>query len=151
MREYALPIRFGLATSGCLIAYFLILALFGLHIHMVYSVFNAVITGFGIYEAIKYYQVSDPNRFNYGKGFIAGMVTGGVATLVFTAFFALYATEIDDTFIGKIATVWTRDLTDFPGIVFLAVAIMGFASTLVLTLAIMQLFKSSHNPGTGGA
>ena len=57
MNNFALPIRFGIAASGCLIAYFLVLSLFGLHVNVFYSLFNAVITGFAIYEAIKYYKL----------------------------------------------------------------------------------------------
>jgi hypothetical protein len=145
MKQFALPIRFGIATSGCLIAYFLILALFGLHTNVFYSLFNGVITGFGIYEAIKFYRDRDRDGFNYGKGFTAGMVTGFVATLIFTAFFALYSTEINTGFLAELSTVFFKDFQNFEGIVFFTVAIMGFATTLVLTLSFMQLFKSSNN------
>lgn len=145
MKEFALPIRFGIATSGCLIAYFLILSLFGLHTNVFYSLFNGVITGFGIYEAIKYFKSKDLGGFNYGKGFTAGIVTGGVATLIFTLFFALYSTELNTAFLDELSSVWAKDYKDFQGIVFVTVAIMGFATSLVLTLSFMQLFKSSNN------
>ncbi len=144
MKQFALPIRFGIATSGCLIAYFLILSLFKLHTNVFYSLFNAIITGFGIYEAIKYLRLRDPS-FDYGKGFVAGLVTGGVATLIFTLFFALYSTELNTSFLNELSTVWAKDYEGFEGIVFVTVAIMGFATTLVLTLSFMQLFKSSNN------
>ena len=146
MKKFALPIRFGIATSGCLIAYFLILSLFNLHTNVFYSLFNGVITGFGIYEAIKYYKLSDSTGFNYGKGFMAGMVTGGVATLIFTLFFALYSTELNNGFLEELSTQWAKDYQSFEGIVFVTVAIMGFATTIVLTLTFMQLFKKSNNP-----
>ncbi|WP_149274516.1 DUF4199 domain-containing protein [Pareuzebyella sediminis] len=145
MKLYALPIRFGIATSGCLIAYFLILSLFNLHTNVFYSLFNGVITGFGIYEAIKYFKLRSGEGFDYGKGFTAGVVTGFVATLIFTLFFALYATELDTDFLGELSTVWFKDYKNFEGIVFFTVAIMGFATSLVLTLSFMQLFKSSNN------
>lgn len=146
MGHYALPIRFGVATSGCLIAYFLILSLLGLHTNVFYSLFNGVITGFGIYEAIKYYRLRNPDGFNYGKGFVAGMVTGGVATLIFTLFFALYSTELNTNFLNELSSAYAKDYRNFEGIVFVTVAIMGFATTLVLTLSFMQLFKASNNP-----
>ncbi|NAS12626.1 DUF4199 domain-containing protein [Poritiphilus flavus] len=145
MRSFALPIRFGIATSGCLIAYFLILSLFGLHTNVFYSLFNGVITGFGIYEAIKYYRLREKDGFTYGKGFAAGMTTGFVATLIFTIFFALYSTELDSGFLAELSTVFFEDYKNFEGIVFFTVAIMGFATTLVLTLSFMQLFKTSNN------
>ena len=146
MKEFALPIRFGIATSGCLIAYFLILSLFNLHTNVFYSLFNGVITGFGIYEAIKYYKLRESVGFNYGKGFMAGMVTGVVATLIFTLFFALYSTELNIGFLEELSTQWAKDYQSFEGIVFVTVAIMGFATTVVLTLTFMQLFKNSNNP-----
>ena len=145
MKQYALPIRFGIATSGCLIAYFLILSLFGQHTTVWFSLFNGVITGFGIYEAIKVFRYRQKDDFNYGMGFTAGMVTGSVATIIFTIFFAVYATEIAPEFLSELTAVWFKSFENFEGIVFLTVAIMGFATTLVLTLSFMQLFKSSRN------
>ncbi|WP_445381051.1 DUF4199 domain-containing protein [Robiginitalea sp. IMCC44478] len=145
MMRFALPIRFGLATSGSLIAYFLVLSLFGLHTNVFYSLFNGVITGFGIYEAIKYYKLKLGKDFNYGKGFSAGITVGFVATLIFTAFFAFYSTEINTDFLPNLSTTFFKDFKNFEGIVFFTVAIMGFASSLVLTLSFMQLFKSSYN------
>ena len=145
MKRFALPIRFGIVTSGCLIAYFLILSLFGLHTNVFYSLFNGVITGFGIYEAIKYLRIRDREGFSYSKGFSAGLVTGFVATLIFTIFFAFYATEVNSGFLEALSSVFFKDFKNFEGIVFFTVAIMGFATTLVLTLSFMQLFKSSNN------
>ncbi|NNE03896.1 MAG: DUF4199 domain-containing protein [Eudoraea sp.] len=144
MKQFALPIRFGIATSGCLIAYFLILSLFGQHTQIWFSLFNGIITGFGIYEAIKIFKLKLGDKFNYGVGFTAGVVTGSIATIIFTAFFAVYATEIDPAFLKELSAVWFKSFENFEGIVFFTVAVMGFASTLVITLSFMQLFKSPH-------
>ena len=65
MNNYALPIRFGVAASGCLIAYFLILSLLGLHTNVFYSLFNTIITGFAIFEAIKYFKLKKGDSFTY--------------------------------------------------------------------------------------
>lgn len=146
MIQLATPLRFGIATGASLIAYFLILALFGLHTNALYSLFNGVITGFGIYEIIKYLKIKEGILFNYGKGFLAGIITGFTATLVFTFFFALYSTEIDLEFLDKLSEVWFKNYNISEGIVFFTVATMGFATTLVLTLAFMQLFKTTQNP-----
>jgi len=146
MKQFALPIRFGIATSGCLVAYFLILALFELHTHVFYSLFNGFITGFGIYEAIKYVKLKDPHAFSYTKGFLSGIITGAIATVVFTFCFAFYATEISTAFLTELSKVWFKNYGTSAGLVFFTVAIMGFATTLVLTLSFMQLFKRSNNP-----
>ena len=144
MKNLSLPIRFGLATSGSLVAYFLVLSLFNLHTNVFYSLFNGVITGFGIYEAIKYRRLEEGRNFNYGKGFTTGIVTGFMASLIFTIFFAFYATEINEGFLTALSEKWFKNLS-FEGIVFFTVAIMGFATSLVLTLTFMQLFKTSRN------
>ena len=148
MNNYALPIRFGVATSGCLIAYFLILSLLGLHVNVFYSLFNAVITGFAIYEAIKYYKIRKGKDFTYGEGFVAGLVTGGVATFIFTLFFAFYSTELQPGFLEELSTKWASTYQSFEAIVFLVVATMGFTTSLVLTLSFMQLFKKSNSTKT---
>ncbi|WP_424003168.1 DUF4199 domain-containing protein [Maribacter sp. IgM3_T14_3] len=144
MNNYALPIRFGVAASGSLIAYFLILSLLQLHVNVFYSLFNAVITGFAIYESIKYYKLEKGSTFTYAGGFMAGLITGGVATLIFTFFFALYSTELQPGFLEELSTKWASTYRSFEAIVFLVVAIMGFTTSLVLTLSFMQLFKTSN-------
>ncbi|WP_420320610.1 DUF4199 domain-containing protein [Flagellimonas sp.] len=146
MKNLSLPIRFGIVTSAVLMAYFLILALMGKHTNVFYSLFNGVITGFGIYETIKYTKLQMGKDFGYGKGFMAGITTGFVATILFTIFFAFYSTELDSGFLDELSDVWAKDYSNFQGIVFFTVAIMGFATTLVLTLSFMQLFKTSNNP-----
>ncbi|NNK17656.1 MAG: DUF4199 domain-containing protein [Maribacter sp.] len=145
MKQFALPVRFGIAASGSLIAYFLILSLFDLHTNIFYSLFNGVITGFAIYEAIKYERIQNREGFSYGQGFKTGLITGFVATLIFTVFFAFYSTEINPGFLKELSEAWFSTFKDFEAIVFFTAAIMGFATTLVLTLAFMQLFKSGNN------
>jgi len=146
MYRFALPVRFGIAASGSLIAYFLILSLLGLHTNVFFSLFNSVITGFAIYEAIKYYKIKKGADFTYTGGFTAGLVTGGVATLIFTLFFALYSTELQPGFLEELSTKWANEYRSFEAIVFFVVAVMGFSTTIVLTLSFMQLFKSQNTP-----
>ena len=146
MKSLTLPIRFGIVTSAVLIAYFLILSLLGKHTNVFFSLFNGIITGFGIYETIKYTKTRLGKDFNYGKGFTAGITTGFIATILFTIFFALYSTELNSNFLTELSKVWAKDFSHFEAIVFFTVAIMGFATTLVLTLSFMQLFKTSNNP-----
>ena len=89
MKNLTLPIRFGIVTSGILMAYFLILSLMGKHTNVFFSLFNGVITGLGIYETIKYTKLRLGKDFNYGKGFTAGITMGFVATLVVYDFLCL--------------------------------------------------------------
>ncbi|WOD44876.1 DUF4199 domain-containing protein [Hwangdonia lutea] len=145
MKTLSLPIRFGLVTSAVLIAYFLILALFGKHTNPVFSFFNAVITVFGIYEAVRLQKLKDTDSFSYGEGFKTGIITGFVATFFFTAFFLFYTTEINPGFLSELLEnidgVFNIDI----GMVTFIVAIMGVATTVISTLTVMQLFKNSGN------
>ena len=145
MKKIALPIRFGLVITACLIAFFLILALFNLHTNPLFSLFNGLITGFGIYEAIRVYKLEQGSNFNYINGFKIGLIAGSVATLLFTIFFTLYATEINPEFLPSLLEVFNGSYSSGIGIVAFVVAIMGFATTVVLTLSFMQLFKPSKN------
>lgn len=145
MRKIALPVRYGIAISGSLIAFFLILALFKANTSPAFSLFNGVITAFGIYEAIKVYKLKQGNNFTYTNGFTVGIVTGFVATLIFTIFFTIYATELDTDFLSNLLVVFKGNYNVGIGLVSFVVAIMGFATTVVLTLTFMQLFKRSRN------
>jgi hypothetical protein len=145
MKKLALPIRFGLVISACLIAFFLILSLFNVHTNPLFSLFNGVITGLGIYEAIRVYKLEQGANFSYINGFKIGLVAGAIATILFTIFFTFYATEINPGFIANLLDVFSAGYNVGIGIVAFVVAIMGFATTVVLTLTFMQLFKSSRN------
>ena len=145
MKNIILPFRFGIAISGSLIGYFLFLSLFNLHIKPLFSIFNGIIVGFGIFEAIRFYKYEQGNNFTYSKGFTTGMIAGSVSTLIFTIFFLLYATEINPDFIGQLVNFMSGGRTVHVGLVTVVVAIMGLATTLVLTLTGMQYFKNSWN------
>jgi hypothetical protein len=145
MKKVILPVRYGIAISGCLIAYFLILALFDLHTKPAFSLFNAIITGFGIFEVIKHYKHEQGDNFEYSKGFSVGVVAGFVATLIFTIFFLIYATEINESFLGQLLEVFNGDYNVHIGLVTFVVAIMGFATSVIMTLTFMQYFKISKN------
>ena len=136
MKKVILPVRYGIAISGCLIAYFLILALFDLHTKPAFSLFNSVIVGFGIYEVIRHLKLEQQENFTYTSGFLAGLISGFVSTLIFTIFFLVYATEINDSFIDNLLVVFKEDYNVHVGLVTFAVGIMGLATTVILTFLI---------------
>ncbi|WP_372756827.1 DUF4199 domain-containing protein [Mariniflexile sp.] len=145
MKKITLPIRFGLVTSAVLIAYFLILALFHKHINPVFSCFNAVITAFGVYEAVRFSKLESPDSFSYGEGFKIGLITGFIATILFTIFFLFYATELSPEFLPELLKEMEGGLGADVGLITFVVGVMGLATTVVVTLAVMQLFKNSKN------
>ena len=141
MNRFVLSVRFGIALSSSLIAYFLVLSLFGLHTNPFFSLFNGVITGFAIYEAIRYKRIELKSDYNYTSGFQAGIVTGFLATVIFTVFMAVYVTEVDPDFISNIAETFSKSYNIGVGVFGFTVFLSGLATTIVLTLSFMQLFK----------
>jgi len=145
MKGISIPVKYGLAISIGLIAYFFICSLFGVHINPIYSLVNSVITGIGIYTALKQYRLHSDGKFNYQNGFVIGLLTGFYASVIFTIFFAIYSTEINPEFLTQLLPMWRGTYSTSTGMIIFAVAVMGFATTLVLTLTFMQLLKDSWN------
>jgi CRISPR/Cas system endoribonuclease Cas6 (RAMP superfamily) len=170
MKITLLPIRFGIAISGSLVAFFLTLSLFNLHSNPVYSFFNAIIIAFGIYDAIKSYKFRQGNKFTYTKGFTIGITSGFIATILFAMFFMFYISKIDNDFIpnfleslNRLNTFQGVSVTNFKiqenavktsnyiavGIIYhvltsVAIIILGFVTTIIQTLVIMKLIKMNH-------
>lgn len=149
MKRSSVPLVYGIFTAIALSAYFLLLAIFDLHKNPIYSVFNMVISGVGIFLAIKKYREKKAGKFKYQKGFMAGLTTGFIATVLFTGFFAVYASELNPDFSLELITMWETDWFVNIGLIVFTVALMGFATSLVVTLAIMQLYKPSWNTSEG--
>lgn len=144
MNKFTLPIRFAFALTTSLIAYFLVLSLVGLHTNPFYSLFNGVITGFAIFEAIRYRRIETGEDYNYTIGFSAGIVTGFLATILFTIFMSVYATEISPQFISELLTEFSAHYEVGIASFAFVVLLMGLATTVVLTLSFMQLFKNKR-------
>ncbi len=140
--------RYGIWIAAILIIYFLILKLVGLHQYPILSAFNGLIFGLGIYLALKKYK-SQKNNFKFEKGFEVGLFSGGIASLLFTVFMAIYMYQIDSEFAAGILKTWGLEYDLGTFMLLLTILIMGFATTLILTLAFMQLLKKSWNTKDG--
>ncbi len=140
--------RYGIWIAIVLIAYFLILKLIGLHQYPVLSSVNGLIFGAGIYLAMKKYATGK-SHFKYEKGFEVGLVSGGIASIIFTIFMAVYMYQVDTEFSNAIMEIWSLEYSSGTLMLIISILIMGFATTLVLTLAFMQLLKTSWNTQDG--
>ncbi|WP_224484095.1 DUF4199 domain-containing protein [Robertkochia aurantiaca] len=145
MNPDRIHIRYGLVMAVALIAYFLIVKLFGLHENPWLRLLNGVIMAYGLYSAIRYRRVLEGSDFSYYKGFKTGIYAGFLATLIFVGFMAVYMFHLDPDFPESIMTTWMKDYNQGPGILIFILTVEGFASTVVLTLAFMQKFKPSWN------
>ena len=146
MNPSRIHIRYGLVIAVVLIAYFLLVRLFGLHENHLLRLFNGVIMAYGLYSAIRFRRLLEGDKFDYYKGFKTGIYSGFLATLVFVAFMAIYMFHLDPGFPEKLMESWMEDYYQGPGILMFVLVVEGFASTVVLTLAFMQKFKPSWNP-----
>jgi len=136
--------RYGIIIAIILIAYFLLLKLLGLHQYPVLSAANGVIFGVGILMALKQYKSSE-SSFKYQNGFQLGIFTGGLATIIFVIFMAVYMYQLDAEFSQNILDSWQLNYESGTFIILISLFIMGLTTSLVLTLAFMQLLKQSWN------
>jgi len=141
-----ISLKYGISTAFSLIAYFLILRLFDLHENPWLRVFNGVIMSLGIYYSIKYYKLSSKEAFNFINGYKTGIVSGLIATAVFTLFMAIYMFHLDVEFSQQLLSDWFSNLGVGVNVLILIVLLEGVASSIVLTLGFMQFFKTSNNP-----
>lgn len=143
MSKISISIRYGFALAASLIAYFLVLSLFDAHTKAAYSIFNMVITAFAVYDAIRTKRHELHDNFKYENGVVSGLITGIFGTILFTIFMGIYTSEINPDFLSSLSGLWSDNLDVNPLMFSFVVAIMGFATTVVMTLTFMQLFKKS--------
>ena len=143
--SFSVALKYGLYVTTSLIAYFLILRLFSLHENPWLRLFNGVFMCGGIYFAIKYYKSISKENFSYINGAKTAIITGFIATLLFTVFMAIYMFHIDTTFTEKLLGNSFVDYEVGANILLFLIFIEGLASTVVLALAFMQIFKKSYN------
>ena len=146
-RSLSVALKYGLFIAGCLIAYFLILKLFNLHTNIWLRTANGLFMAVGIYFSIKYYKFKFNADFTYVDGFKTGLLTGFIATGVFVFFMAIYLFHLDKEFAQNIAKDWFNSGNQGVAVLILIIVMEGLASTAVLTLTVMQIFKKSQNIG----
>ncbi|RAV28643.1 DUF4199 domain-containing protein [Sinomicrobium soli] len=149
MKYQVIPIAYGCGITVILIVYFLSLSLAGLHIQPAFSFVNVLFMGAGMYLCIKHYKKHRAEEFKYQDGFGAGLLCGFTATVIYTAFFTLYVTELNPRFTDRFMPMWKFDWSANVGMLLFTVLLMGFATTMVLSLTFMQFFKNSWNTREG--
>lgn len=148
MRRFS--VIYGFWTAVALIVYFLLIKLVGFQENVMFSAVNGIIFGVGIYITIS--RLNEKlTTMKYETGFSAGMVSGAVATAIFTMFMAIYMYQIDPGFPKALMQRWNLEDSLSTAMLVLMILTMGAVTTLVLTLAFMQLFKQSWNTKEGDA
>jgi uncharacterized membrane protein len=136
--------KYGIGIGIAMIAYFLLTKLIGLHQYPVLSALNGVIIGAGIFLSLRSYKTNS-DSFKYQDGFQLGLFTGGLATILFSVFMAVYIFQIDTQFAEAVLHTWNLNFNKGSLILILSLVIMGFSTSFILTLAFMQLLKESWN------
>ena len=146
-RSLSVALKYGLFVAASLISYFLILRLFNLHDKPWLRLANGLFMAAGIYFAIKYYKYKYNADFTYVDGFKTGLLTGFIATGVFIVFMAIYVFHLDTEFPETVLQNWFDNTERGGGILIVIILMEGLASTAVLTLTWMQIFKKSQHVG----
>lgn len=149
MKNHKIPFKYGLVTAIVLIVYFLFLGALHLNSNPAYSFVNAVICAVGISISIRSLRKHEGEGIDYYEGFKTGFLTGFYATIIFTIFFISYY-SYSANFANEL--MLNIGLNVNTGLLFVGVAVMGLASSLVMTFALMQLYKkkmhiSQHHHG----
>ena len=139
----SVAIKYGIITTIGLIVYFLIIKLLNLHTNPWFRLLNGLVMAYGIYAAIKRYKLVSGTTFNYINGFKVAIITGFLATFVFALFMGIYMFHIDTEFMNTLLKDWFKDMNYGGGILIFVIIIEGLASTTILALTYMQIFKNS--------
>lgn len=145
MQKSNTSIYFGLGTGLILIIYFLLLSAFGVNTNPIYSLLNGPIMAIGMFLSLKAYKKEKGTNFKYDKGFTAAVFTGFNATLLFTLFFGCYGYFINSGYMEQLMGNWSSHYHTSTSLLLFVVFIMGMATTMVLSLSLMQWFKKSWN------
>jgi len=139
----SVAIKYGILTTAGLIGYFLIIKLLNLHTNPWFRLLNGLVMAYGIYAAIKRYKLVSGTTFNYINGFKVGILSGFLATFVFALFMGIYMFHFDTAFMNTLLQDWFQDIDYGGGILIFVIIIEGLASTAILALTFMQVFKNS--------
>lgn len=146
-RSLSVALKYGLIIAVSLIAYFLILRMFDMHHNPWLRLANGIFMAVGIYFSIKNYKFKDVAAFTYVDGFKTGLLTGFIATGVFIVFMAIYMFHLDPEFTQGILDNWMDTSQRGGGLLIIVLLVEGLASTAILTLTCMQIFKKSQHVG----
>ena len=108
---------------------------------------NGLFMAAGIFFAIQNYKLRYKTDFTYVNGFKTGLITGFIATGCFALFMAIYVFHLDKEFAYNIVKEWFNSGEQGGALIIMILLMEGLASTAILTLTFMQIFKKSQDVG----
>jgi hypothetical protein len=138
-------IKYAIFMAIALIIYFVLIDLIGYGAQSYLSFFNAVIVGVGIFFVIRDVYKFEKDHFKYMDGFIAGLKAGFIATLIYTIFMAIYLFEINPDLAEDLKKQVTIAGEGIEVALLLFIFLSGIATSAVVPLVILPLYKKSWN------
>jgi formate-dependent nitrite reductase membrane component NrfD len=135
---------YSLSMGIALILYFLLINTLGYGEQSYLSLFNSVIVGVGIFFVIRDVYKNE-TQFKYMEGFVAGVKSGFIATLIFTIFMAIYLFEIDPELAVELKSQINTAGEGIRFSLLLFILLSGLATSMVTPLLILPLYKKSWN------
>lgn len=141
----SLGIKYGLYLFGGLVAYFLIMKLFGLHEVVELRFFNFVILIAAVYSALKYFKKKSGSVLTYFRGIGIGVLTSFVGVIPFAIFIGFYLGFMDQELMQTIKSDQAAYITYInPFSLSFVIALEGMISGFFTTFILMQYLKTSH-------
>ena len=137
-------IKYALFMATALVIYFIFIDIIGFAGQSYLSFFNAIIVGAGIYFVIKDVY-KNKSEFKYMDGFIAGIKSGFIATVLYTIFMAIYLFEIRPEISLELKEQVAIAGEGIEIALLLFIFLSGLATSIVLPLVILPLYKKSWN------
>jgi len=145
MEQIKFSIKYGLTIGISLILYFLLVRALGLIEVYWLRLLNGIILGAGIYYTIKQNKEQLNNHIDYFSGIGIGIKAGLIATALFVSFLAIYMYHMDPGFSERLMAKLGWNISNPEKILLVTIFMEGVASTIILSLTFMQLFKTSWN------
>ena len=130
--------RYGLFITIGLVAFFLIMRLFGLLYIVELRAFNLIIVILGILGAMKTMQRTLPEKFTYFRGIGTGILTGILGSVIFSLFVFFYVSFIDSGLMQSIIDNEPMGRFMNPYIVSVIISVEGIASSMLVAFIIIN-------------
>ncbi len=136
-------IKYGFLTASALIGFFFIMKFMGLINHYELRALNIIFLFSGVYVSVKSY-IKNENEGTYLGGLGTGLLTSGVALLIFSGFVMLYLDVIDPAFMTSLREYEYFGRYLNPYIAGSVIFLEGTISGLLVSFILMQYYKRSH-------
>ena len=137
-------LKYGLFTALSLIAYFLLMKVFGLTHIIELRFLNGLIMATGVTLAVRALKNIRHGNLGYFEGLGVGALTSIIGTTIFAAFMVVYIKTFDDTLLKVLSGndyVGER-MAITPGVVvFIVLMLEGVISGFMVSFIAMQWFK----------